>query len=58
MLEARMLARQPLRPLHSGDAVSRDYKSRFPFTGGTIIHVVFDASAEAHAGSVPTRPRD
>ena len=32
----------------SGDAVSRDYKSTFPFTGGTIAKVVFEAGADGH----------
>jgi arylsulfatase len=38
----------------SGDAVSRDYKPRFPFTGGTIANVVFDVGADPHANAAAT----
>ena len=38
----------------SGDAVSRDYKPRFPFTGGTIANVVFDVGADPHANTAAT----
>jgi arylsulfatase len=31
-----------------GDAVSREYKPKFPFTGGRIIKVVFDVAKEAY----------
>ena len=32
----------------SGDAVSSEYKSRFPFTGGRIIKVVFDVASDPY----------
>ena len=35
----------------SGDAVSRDYKATFPFTGGTIGKVVFEVGRDAHANN-------
>ena len=31
-----------------GDAVSREYKPKFPFTGGQVIKVVFDVAKEAY----------
>ena len=32
----------------SGDAVSRDYKPKFPFSGGRVIKVVFDVADDAY----------
>ncbi|MGH3011600.1 MAG: arylsulfatase, partial [Gaiellaceae bacterium] len=32
----------------SGDAVSSEYKPKFPFTGGRIIKVVFDVADDAY----------
>ena len=32
----------------SGDAVSREYNSKFSFTGGTILKVIYDVSDDAY----------
>jgi len=45
----------------SGDAVSRDYKPRFPFSGGTISKVVFDVATDedpSHAAADGTKGHD
>jgi arylsulfatase len=31
-----------------GDAVSADYAGRFPFTGGTIINVLYDVADDVY----------
>ena len=31
-----------------GDAVSGEYKPKFPFTGGTVVKVVFDIADDAY----------
>jgi arylsulfatase A-like enzyme len=33
----------------SGDAVSSDYKGRFPFTGGRIVKVIYDVANDEYA---------
>jgi len=32
----------------SGDAVSKEYTSKFPFAGGTIVKVVFDIAKDGY----------
>ena len=33
---------------HSGDAVSADYKGKFPFSGGRIIKVIYDVAPDVY----------
>jgi hypothetical protein len=33
---------------NSGDAVTADYKGKFPFAGGRIIKVIYDVAKDAY----------